>query len=105
MPLTLRLIALFIFLSSCARVLPPEGGEKDTTPPVVQTALSTPDRQTAFKPETIRLVFDEWIQLKDALKEVVISPPVRKNPVVTAEGKAVVVAVALGHGAVSVSGR
>ncbi len=91
MPLILRLFILFFILSSCARVLPPEGGEKDTAPPVLEKSLSTPDRQTEFKPKTIRLVFDEWIQLKDVLKEVVISPPVKKTPIVTAEGKAAVV--------------
>ncbi|MCF8239009.1 MAG: Ig-like domain-containing protein [Saprospiraceae bacterium] len=87
----LRLFVLLLCLSSCARVLPPEGGEKDTTPPILQKKLSTLDRQTDFRPTIIRLVFDEWIQLKDVLKEVVISPPVKNNPVVTAEGKSAVV--------------
>ena len=72
-------------------MLPPEGGEKDTTPPVLRTELSTPDQQTNFRPTEIRLVFDEWIQLKDPLKQVVISPPLKKAPLVTSEGKAVVV--------------
>ncbi|MCB0694652.1 MAG: Ig-like domain-containing protein [Lewinellaceae bacterium] len=86
-----RILLLFLLLTGCARVLPPEGGEKDTTPPVLRTELSTPDQQTNFRPTEIRLVFDEWIQLKDPLKQVVISPPLKKAPLVTSEGKAVVV--------------
>ncbi len=91
MPLTLRLILILLVLSSCARVMPPEGGERDTVPPHLETEGSTADRQTNFKPKEIRLEFDEWIQLKDVLKEVVISPPVKKMPSVVAEGKSVVV--------------
>lgn len=91
MPLTLRLLLFLLVLTSCARVMPPEGGERDTIPPHLQTEGSTADRQTNFRPVEIRLEFDEWIQMKDVLKEVVISPPVQKMPSVVAEGKSVVV--------------
>lgn len=91
MQLIQRLLLFLLLLTGCARVMPPEGGERDTIPPHLRTELSTPDRQTNFRPMEIQLVFDEWIQLKDVIKEVVISPPVKKIPAVVAQGKSIVV--------------
>lgn len=68
-------------------MLPPDGGPKDVDPPGLRKDLSTPDRQTNYRPERIQLVFDEWIQVRDALKQVVISPPTRRPPQVIARGK------------------
>ncbi len=76
-----------VVLSACARVLPPEGGPKDELPPSLEKALSTPDRQTNFRPVQVDLVFDEWVQLKEAQKQVVISPPTVTAPKVMAKGK------------------
>jgi uncharacterized protein (DUF2141 family) len=76
-----------VVLSACARVLPPEGGAKDELPPKLEKALSTPDRQTNFRPVQVDLFFDEWIQLKEAQKQVVISPPTVTPPKVTVKGK------------------
>jgi len=80
---------LLLFLWSCAQILPPEGGPKDETAPRIREDASTPDRQTGSRPQLIRLQFDEWVQLKDPQKQVVISPPTRTPPVVKAKGKAV----------------
>lgn len=83
------LFVLFLFLWSCAQILPPEGGPKDETSPLIVEDASTPDRQTGVRPVLIRLEFDEWVQLKDPQKQVVISPPTRTPPQVKARGKAV----------------
>jgi uncharacterized protein (DUF2141 family) len=80
---------LFLFLCSCAQILPPEGGPRDETAPLIREDASTPDRQTSVRPVLIRLQFDEWVQLKDPQKQVVISPPTRTPPLVKARGKAV----------------
>jgi len=80
---------LSLFLFSCARVLPPEGGPRDEVAPRIVKESSTPDLQTNFRPDRIRLEFDEWIQVRDAIKQVVISPPTKKAPQVLAKGKAV----------------
>jgi hypothetical protein len=70
-------------------VLPPEGGPRDETAPRIVREGSTPDLQSNFRPDRIRLEFDEWVQIRDAIKQVVISPPTQKAPQVQAKGKAV----------------
>ncbi|MCL1679533.1 Ig-like domain-containing protein [Elizabethkingia miricola] len=71
---------LFIILFfSCARVGAPVGGEKDKTPPRV--VASKPDSLAKNVPtnlKELRIDFDEYITLKDATKQLVISPPIKK---------------------------
>lgn len=66
----------------------PGGGPKDTQPPkVLQT---TPEQnRVLFSDQEVTLVFDEYVQLKDVAKQLVISPPVFPKPVVQASGKSV----------------
>ncbi len=86
-----RILCAGMLLASCARVLPPEGGPKDETPPRLDTLHSTPPLKTSFRPRQLIFQFDEWIQVRDALKQVVISPPVRRNPQVVVKGKSLTV--------------
>lgn len=86
---SLFFFALLAFAAGCANVKPPEGGMKDTIPPRVDSAASTPNFQTNFQKQTIRLTFDEWVKLQDVFKEVVISPPLAKQPEITLKGKTV----------------
>ncbi len=74
------LIALAMLANGCANIGALNGGTKDTTPPKIITARSTPNFQTNFKKQTIKLVFDEYIKLDDVFKQVVISPPLDENP-------------------------
>lgn len=78
-------------LASCARPGAPTGGPKDTTPPGVDSLKSTPNFQTNFQARSFSLTFDEWVVLKDALSQVVVSPPVEKRPEVKLRGKEVTV--------------
>jgi Bacterial Ig-like domain len=75
-------LALAALTNGCANIGALNGGKKDTTPPRVVTARSTPNYQTNFKKQPIRLVFDEYIKLDDVFKQVVISPPLDENPTV-----------------------
>jgi len=74
------MIRLFLFLvliallGSCAIVSRPTGGEKDTTPPQLDSLASTPNFQTNFYPEEVVLEFDEYIQLKNASRDIVLTP-------------------------------
>lgn len=66
----------------CAKRGTITGGEKDITPPVLK--YSSPENgNTGFKGKTIRLNFDEYIKLKDVQKQLVISPPLEKQPLIT----------------------
>lgn len=71
----------FLYLSiqflvySCATVSSPTGGPKDTIPPEL-VAATPPQGSLQFKGKTIRLEFNEAIQLKDIQNQLIITPSV-----------------------------
>lgn len=80
--MTRRLLSYFFLLLStavfvqCARRGRPTGGERDKTPPVLVKA--TPEnKSTRFSGNTFTLKFDEYVQLKEAEKQLVVSPPLK----------------------------
>ncbi len=79
-----------IILQSCAQIMAPEGGIKDSTPPI---ALSSNPRDSTlnFKLKKITINFNENIQLKDAQKNIAISPLVRNGFEVEAYKKKLVI--------------
>lgn len=76
---------------ACARQGTLTGGQKDTTPPVMDTLRSSPNYVTNFDRKKIELTFNEWVVLKDVTKEVVISPPIDPNPKISLKKKTVIV--------------
>lgn len=74
-----------MLLTGCAQVQPLTGGERDTIPPQLDTARSTANFQTRFEKQPILLFFDEFVDLKDVFNQVVVSPPLAKQPKVTVE--------------------
>lgn len=83
--------SIILFCVQCATPGQLNGGEKDETPPQLDSLNSTPNFQTNFYPTTLELTFDEWVQLKDVFSQVVVSPPLEKNPVVRLKKKTVIV--------------
>ena len=81
----LLLTAYLSMLSSCAQVGSLTGGPRDTIPPQLDSARSTPNFQTHFEKQAILLIFNEFIDLKDVFNQVVVSPPLAKRPTVTLE--------------------
>lgn len=77
----------YFLIIACAQQQPLTGGEKDEAPPKIDESLSTPNNQTNFEKQTIEFFFDEYIQLKNALKLVVISPPLERIPTITTKLK------------------
>lgn len=79
--------------SSCANTTgAPTGGPKDTIPPVI-LALK-PDSNAvnvAVNKTAITITFDEYVQLKEASKNIFLSPPQKKRPETKIKGKSVVV--------------
>ena len=73
---------LYSLTVSCAQKQPLNGGPRDTFPPNLITELSTPNFQTNFEKQDIDLVFDEYIELRDVIKQVVVSPPLNYIPTV-----------------------
>ncbi len=90
--LCLILVSLLSLLVwSCASTGRPSGGPKDTTAPSLVVEESSPNFSTNYTPQKIELVFDEWIELKNQAKEILISPPFFKKPKITQRGKKVTV--------------
>jgi uncharacterized protein (DUF2141 family) len=86
----LLFLALIAFACwQCANPIAPTGGPKDEQPPRIDSARSTPNLQTNFRPKRIELTFDEWIKLEQANQQVVISPPLQGYEV-TLKGKRVI---------------
>jgi len=81
-----QLLCIFIFLAvaltGCAKRGTITGGLKDTIAPVLKTS-SPVNYSTDFKGNTFKLTFDEYIKLKNANKQLIISPPMEKAPEVT----------------------
>ncbi|MBL7802685.1 MAG: Ig-like domain-containing protein [Saprospiraceae bacterium] len=84
-------IGLAAVLFACARPVAPEGGPKDSQPPRVDTLRSTRNLSTRFNPRRIDLTFDEWVVLKDAANQVIVSPPLQKRPDISLKGRTVTV--------------
>jgi len=83
------LFAIGCLLVSCANPIPPEGGPRDETPPKLDTLNSTRNFQTRFQKKTIVLAFDEWVELRDAFTQIVISPPLEHRPEIVRKKKTI----------------
>lgn len=83
------ILAATLALVGCASQGSIYGGPKDTTPPKVLAEKSTPNEQTHFAERKITLRFDEYVVVQNALKEMVISPPLRQVPKIESRGKKV----------------
>lgn len=67
---------------SCAKRGSITGGLKDTLGPVLKSS-SPKNYSTDFKANEIILTFDEYVKLKNANKQLIISPPMKNPPVIT----------------------
>ncbi|SHG66293.1 Ig-like domain-containing protein [Flavobacterium defluvii] len=76
---------LVLLMMSCAKRGSITGGLKDTLAPVLVS--STPKNfNTDFKGDEFILVFDEYIKLKNLNKQLIISPPMKNEPLITPTG-------------------
>ncbi|WP_367756587.1 Ig-like domain-containing protein [Flavobacterium sp. WC2430] len=74
-------ILLALSLANCAKRGTITGGLKDTIAPVLK--MSFPKNfSTNFKGDEIKLVFDENIKLKNLNKQLIISPPMKQEPLI-----------------------
>lgn len=77
-------------LAACAQVVTPSGGPVDVQPP--RAVNYYPDSAAVnTKPKKIQIDFDEYVQLKDVNKQVIVSP-VQKEPAdISASGRRVTI--------------
>lgn len=68
--------------SQCAKKGTPTGGPKDTIPPMI--LKSNPENfTTLFSGNEIRIYFDENIKLKELQQNLIVSPPLKYQPIIT----------------------
>lgn len=71
-----------ILMASCAKRGTITGGTKDTLAPVLNASWPK-NRTTNFNGNEIKLVFDEYVKLKNLNKQLIVSPPLKNQPEIT----------------------
>ncbi|MGV3695911.1 Ig-like domain-containing protein [Flavobacterium sp.] len=72
-------LLFIVVLSGCAKRGNITGGSKDTLAPVLKASFPK-NLSTNFNGKEIKLVFDEYVKLKDISKQLIISPPLKNDP-------------------------
>jgi hypothetical protein len=65
--------------TSCANIIPPSGGPRDSLPPNLVTAFPK-DSATNVTSKKITLTFDEYVEVKDIAQQVLINPYQETQP-------------------------
>lgn len=78
--------ALLLLGTSCAKQGTLTGGPKDETPPVFLGSLPQ-NGTTNFDAKEIVLNFDEYVQVKDAENNILVSPPMKHKPEYSPRGR------------------
>lgn len=73
-----------IFFTSCANIVPPGGGPRDTLAPRV-LSISPPDSTLHFKAQKVTFRFDEYVELDNVLEKLIVSPTLKRTPVILAK--------------------
>lgn len=79
------LIIIPIILTNCAKRGTITGGPKDTLAPVMTSSFPE-NYSKKFEGNTIKLNFDEYVKVKDANKQVIVSPPLKKALTILPQG-------------------
>lgn len=75
------IIILSLGISSCANIIPPGGGARDTIAPILIQALPK-DSTTQFTGNKIVLNFNEFVEAKEIQQNVVVNPLPKNQPVI-----------------------
>jgi hypothetical protein len=82
-------LGLCVLVVSCAKIIPPDGGEKDQTPPA-PLRMVPENQSTNFQGKSIYIEFDEFVRLNDIFNQLVVSPPLEKLPEIKVKKKSVI---------------
>jgi hypothetical protein len=83
-------LSRFPLITGCANIVPPSGGPKDTLAPVLVHA-DPGVRALRVSPNKIILTFDEYIDMKDIHKNLLVSPVPKQMPTVTSHLKVITI--------------
>lgn len=85
-------ISILIFGAACANVVAPTGGPKDEAPPVVLRSVPA-NYSTFYKGQDVRVFFDEFVEVKNLSQNLLVSPPLEKNPEVRVKGRSIIMSL------------
>lgn len=83
-------LAFYSLLASCANIVPPGGGPRDSLPPRLINAVPK-DSGLNINTNKITLTFDEYVQLDNAQQNIIVSPNPKNTPIVESRLKTVTV--------------
>ncbi|PKP27236.1 MAG: hypothetical protein CVU06_02890 [Bacteroidetes bacterium HGW-Bacteroidetes-22] len=83
-------LIVLLLTSGCATKGMLGGGPKDSKAPVVLME-EPPHGSIYFKGDEIAITFDEFVKLKDASKNILVSPPLKEQPDYKLRGKTLVI--------------
>lgn len=85
-------LSVLLLTTSCARQGYPTGGPKDVEPPV---ALGTKplNESRNFDDDEFYIQFDEYVVIKNASENILVSPPMKEKPEFTTKGKGIQVKI------------
>jgi hypothetical protein len=75
------LVQQMVLLSSCANIVPPTGGPRDSLPPRLVMAIPK-DSATNVTGNKINLTFNEFVEIQSAQEQVIVSPYPKNAPVI-----------------------
>lgn len=76
----------------CASIVPPTGGPRDSLPPVI-VHLDPRDSGRLFNEKKFVITFNEFVQVDEPQKNLIISPTPKVNPVITIKLRSVIVSI------------
>ena len=88
---TILLIAA-LAAAGCAKQGMPSGGQKDVTPPHARR-MSPPNSTLNRQSRDFFIEFDEFVVIKDAENNILISPPMTERPEIKTKGKGIKVSI------------
>ncbi len=91
-PLLIIGILTAALLSGCAKQGYPTGGPKDTQPPKA-VSVNPPSGTLNFSQQGFYIQFDEYVTVKDADNNILISPPMEKKPEYVQKGHGIMVKI------------
>lgn len=82
----------FMLLASCAKQGMPSGGPKDVTPPA-HRSMTPENRTLGFDGNQFYIEFDEYVVIKDAENNILVSPPMAQKPEYKTKGRGIQVRI------------
>jgi hypothetical protein len=80
--LSVLILSQLFFQTGCANIVPPEGGLRDSLPPVMVRS-TPPNNARNFTDDRIVFTFDEYVDLENYQQNVIVSPLQANMPTMT----------------------